>query len=93
MSSNGDVVGGATELTVQLDLKSSLPQNSKFVLILPHSVFYVSPEDMRCKEHSEAMYNSCLDYKVASDAYGEYITEVTIGPTSAAYNAGDIITF
>ena len=63
------------------------------MISLPNSVFYVANGDLRCKEHSETEFESCLDFKVASDSYGEYITEVTIGLTGSAYNAGDIITF
>ena len=92
VSSSGDVVGDATEITLLLDLKSSLPVNSKFLLSLPSPVFYSSSENPRCKEHSGPSFGDCLDFKLGSDDFGEYISEVTIGPTTQAYRAGDIIT-
>ena len=40
MASSGTVVGDQTVITVDLELKSSLPINSKFYVKLPNSVFY-----------------------------------------------------
>ena len=86
------MVGDLTEITIELDLKSSLPVGSKFAFGLPSSVFYAYTEDPRCKEHSESSFGDCLEFTVGTDDFGEYISEVTIGLTSQAYSAGDIIT-
>ena len=86
------MVGDLTEITIELDLKSSLPVSSKFAFTLPNSVFYASSGEPRCKEHSESSFGDCLEFTTATDDFGEYISEVTIGPTSHAYSAGDMIT-
>ena len=62
VSSSGTVVGDLTEITIELNLKSSLPVGSKFAFTLPSSVFYAYSEEPRCKEHSESSFGDCLEF-------------------------------
>ena len=77
------MVGNLTLITVALDLKSSLPINSKFYVKLPNSVFYstepsAAPE---CKEQSQSDFGGCMQFTVATDSFGEYLNEVWIAST------------
>ena len=94
MSSSGPVVGDAALITVELDLKSSLPIGSKFHVKLPNSVFYLADQsaEPQCKESAQSSFGACMQVTVAQDQYGDYLSEVRIASTQQAYNAGDIVT-
>ena len=57
IESQGNMVGEEAELIAELELKSSLPRDSKFYINLPNSVFYLSESGRspECSLNNSAM--------------------------------------